>query len=98
MSACRVCLCVDWDCSWCIALTGEPCAWEDPSLCTACAGYGSNDIERARLRGRHALRLAKRRRALPGAAELRQHGRQCIRVSVQLRAYQNGALKNPSTS
>lgn len=97
MSACRICLCADWDCSWCIVLTGEPCAWEQPSLCTACASYGSNDIERARLRGRHALKKAKRRRGVPGWNELREHGRQCLRFSVQLRADKNRAQQNPST-
>jgi len=82
---CRICGCVDSDCFWCITLTGEPCAWEYPDLCTACASYGSNDHERARLRGRHAMRKAKRRRA-PGAASLREHGRQCLRVAVRIAA------------
>jgi hypothetical protein len=92
--SCRVCGCTDEDCSWCITLTGDPCAWEQPGLCTACASYGSNDVERARLRGRHALRKAKKRRA-PGTEALRQHGRQCIRVSVQLRAYQQAQSPAP---
>jgi hypothetical protein len=33
---CRVCKCTDDDCSQCIAKTGEPCAWVEPDLCSAC--------------------------------------------------------------
>lgn len=34
---CRVCGCTDNDCSGCIHLTGYPCTWVEPDLCSACA-------------------------------------------------------------
>lgn len=34
--ACRVCGCTENDCSQCIALTGAPCWWVGPDLCSAC--------------------------------------------------------------
>ena len=34
---CRVCGCTDYDCTQCIELTGEPCYWFEPGLCSACA-------------------------------------------------------------
>lgn len=33
---CRYCGCVDADCRECVELTGEPCSWAAPSLCSAC--------------------------------------------------------------
>jgi len=33
---CRVCGCHDSDCQQCIELTGEPCHWVAPDLCSAC--------------------------------------------------------------
>ena len=34
---CRACGCTDDDCRGCIERTGQPCAWADEDLCTACA-------------------------------------------------------------
>ncbi len=34
---CRVCGCIDTDCSGCFDRTGEPCYWVEPDLCSACA-------------------------------------------------------------
>jgi PRTRC genetic system protein E len=34
---CRVCGCTDNDCSRCIKITGKPCHWVEPDLCSACA-------------------------------------------------------------
>jgi hypothetical protein len=35
---CQKCGCTDFDCSGCIAKTGQPCSWTDDShtLCSAC--------------------------------------------------------------
>lgn len=33
---CRVCGCTDDDCRQCIAVTGRPCHWVAPDLCSAC--------------------------------------------------------------
>ena len=33
---CRACGCTDADCSDCIRLTGAPCSWAEPDLCSAC--------------------------------------------------------------
>lgn len=33
---CRVCGCVNEDCSGCIERTGGPCSWVDYDLCSAC--------------------------------------------------------------
>lgn len=37
--SCRSCGCTDDDCSHCIELTGEPCSWVEPDLCSACAMF-----------------------------------------------------------
>ena len=34
---CRMCGCIDSDCSECVERTGEPCYWVEPDLCSACA-------------------------------------------------------------
>jgi hypothetical protein len=34
-----VCGCTDDDCSKCIAITGTPCSWVEPDLCSACVDY-----------------------------------------------------------
>ena len=34
---CRVCGCIDSDCSECWERTGEPCYWVEEDLCSACA-------------------------------------------------------------
>jgi hypothetical protein len=36
-AVCRICGCTDDDCSQCIEKTGEPCYWQEPDLCSACA-------------------------------------------------------------
>lgn len=33
---CESCGCTDSDCSHCIAITGEPCSWAAPGLCSCC--------------------------------------------------------------
>ncbi|MFL5327375.1 MAG: hypothetical protein ACJ8C4_00540 [Gemmataceae bacterium] len=33
---CRVCGCTDDDCKQCIRMTGRPCHWVEPDLCSAC--------------------------------------------------------------
>jgi uncharacterized protein (DUF1778 family) len=33
---CRVCGCTEADCRQCIEKTGQPCAWVEPCLCSAC--------------------------------------------------------------
>jgi len=33
---CRVCGCTDYDCSQCIAATGQACHWVEPDLCSRC--------------------------------------------------------------
>jgi len=35
---CQVCGCTDEDCTDCVDRTGEPCAWVEPALCSACVG------------------------------------------------------------
>jgi hypothetical protein len=35
---CRVCGCMDDDCSQCIEKTGQPCHWVEEDLCSACVG------------------------------------------------------------
>ena len=45
---CRVCGCTDDECSYCIALTGEPCSWVDEDLCSACAPLSSSTDRRLR--------------------------------------------------
>lgn len=34
---CRYCRCTEADCRECVELTGEPCYWIGPRLCSACA-------------------------------------------------------------
>lgn len=34
---CRLCGCTDEDCRACIEITGEPCRWVKPDLCSRCA-------------------------------------------------------------
>lgn len=36
-AVCRICGCTNDDCSQCIEKTGEPCYWQEPDLCSACA-------------------------------------------------------------
>ena len=83
---CRICGCVDEDCSWCIVLTGQPCAWQEPDLCTACFVQPDlPDSERARLRSHWALKKAKGRRGFaPVSAALREHGRSMMRVCKRI--------------
>jgi hypothetical protein len=44
LRVCRVCGCTDDDCDRCIRLTGEPCHWVKPELCSCCALPGSVQI------------------------------------------------------
>jgi hypothetical protein len=41
IQTCRFCGCTEQDCSKCIALTGHPCTWAQPDLCSRCADYGT---------------------------------------------------------
>jgi len=34
---CRFCGCTDDDCRQCVAVTGEPCRWVLPDVCSRCA-------------------------------------------------------------
>lgn len=34
---CRICGCTEDDCSECIEVTGHPCHWSEPDLCSRCA-------------------------------------------------------------
>ena len=85
-ASCRICGCVDEDCSWCIALTGQPCSWKEADLCSACfVEEGLPDSERARLRARWALHKAKGRRGFaPVSRPLRQHGYAVMRVCKRI--------------
>jgi hypothetical protein len=85
MSTCRICACTDTDCSWCIALYGEPCYWSEPNLCSACFIDGELlDYLRAGIRGEHAIRKARSRNA-PGARELMRHGLTCRSLGLPLK-------------
>ena len=85
MSTCRICGCTDADCSWCVVLTGDPCSWTEADLCSACAGMGHDDEERARCRGELALKRARKRSGrAPGFLPLSDHGRRCLRVAIRL--------------
>ncbi|MCF8247280.1 MAG: hypothetical protein K9J37_19695 [Saprospiraceae bacterium] len=37
IQTCRICGCTDLDCTMCIAITGHPCHWVAPDLCSRCA-------------------------------------------------------------
>lgn len=87
MSAlCRICGCVEEDCSWCITLSGRPCFWVDPDLCSACFFEpGLADSVRARLRAKLALHHASRRKGFPlVSVPLRQHGWAMLRVCKRI--------------
>jgi hypothetical protein len=85
MSTCRICGCTDTDCTWCVVLTGERCHWTEPDLCSACAGFGMSDEERARNRGEFALKKARKRSGrAPGFLPLSDHGRRCLRVAIRI--------------
>ena len=47
---CRVCRCTNVDCRRCVELTGEPCHWVEPDLCSACTGWARIVRERVRQR------------------------------------------------
>jgi protein AroM len=38
---CRVCGCTDADCRACVERTGQPCAWVEKDLCSACRDLGA---------------------------------------------------------
>jgi hypothetical protein len=84
MSTCRICGCVDDDCTWCVVLTGQSCSWTEFDLCSACADMGNTDEERAKRRGRIAHDKAYARHA-PGADALFAHRDRMLRVWSRLR-------------
>lgn len=94
MSTCRICACVDMDCSMCIALTSQPCFWVDPDLCSACFfEFGLADSVRARLRARLSLHMASRRRGFPPVSvPLRQHGWTMLRVCKRIERQEKKAV------
>jgi hypothetical protein len=49
VGVCRVCGCTDDDCSACVVLTGSPCYWITPDLCSACADGETERLARAAL-------------------------------------------------
>lgn len=92
MSTCRICGCTDQDCSWCIVLQDAPCSWVEPDLCSACWILATDDAERARIRGKMFLRMARRRSGrVPGFMALAEHGEKCIRVCVRIEIAQRRA-------
>ena len=92
-TSCRICSCVDHDCTWCVVLTGAPCNWVETDLCSACAAFGSTDAERARNRANLAFHKAgKRWSRVPGGPALDLHGRQCLRVAAVIEAQQRSAV------
>lgn len=42
---CRICRCTDYDCSQCIAESGEPCYWVEDDLCSACVESDGKVVE-----------------------------------------------------
>jgi hypothetical protein len=85
MSSCRICGCTDVDCTWCVVLTGEPCSWTEPDLCSTCAGMGKTDEQRAKRRGRIAHDKAyARARGAPGAEALFAHRDRMLRVWARI--------------
>lgn len=92
MNACRICWCTDNECHWCIVLTFKPCFWSQPDLCSACSALATEDGERARIRGKMALRRAQMRSGkAPGFLQLAEHGRQMLRVCARIEATERRA-------
>ena len=54
---CRVCGCIETDCSDCVERTGEPCFWVESDLCSACATPEQRDAAIAELLGAVEIRL-----------------------------------------
>lgn len=102
MSTCRICACTDEDCTWCMVLTGEACYWAEPDLCSACAGLGRDDENRAKKRGRVAWDMGHRRgNAIPGKTELLGHCDQMLKVYARhfcRRVRGQGSVAAPSPS
>lgn len=93
MSTCRICSCTDEDCSWCIVLTGKPCFWQEPDLCSSCFILdGLNDWQRARLLADECfIRARKRWGRVPGGPELDAHGKRFLRVCARIDAAERRA-------
>jgi hypothetical protein len=71
IARCRVCGCTDDDCRFCILLTGQPCSWAEPGLCSACVADPTPAGRRQRImRCLMIARLFLRRaQSIPTAAE-----------------------------
>lgn len=93
MATCRICACTDEDCTWCIVLTGNPCRWKEPDLCTACFIMdGLNDWQRARLLADECFNRARKRWGrVPGGPDFDRHGRRFLRVCARIDAAERRA-------
>ena len=98
MKRCRICGCTADDCSFCIVLTGEPCHWVEPDLCSACQiDPAMTDVQRADLIA-SAFSVMSRVRWMraPGGLAFARHA---VRIRlVCLRAARSGPVTETSRS
>lgn len=98
MKRCRICGCTDDDCSFCIVLTGVPCHWVEPDLCSACQiDPAANDYQRAMLiADAFSIKARERWGRVPGGVALAMHATRVRRICVH--AARSGPVTEPSQS